>query len=171
MLGFVLSDSFENWLTISRPYMDTGYALAVVGETYGDFADIPRDQAIGTRGMNNGDIALTSYLQALPEANRWRRFPYYDNAVLIERLLDGSIAAAVIWEPALYYATDGDPGMAGIRLASLPFSPRPTQIGIALLAEDIFLRTALDEAIAALVEDGVVAELMARHNLSQPMPQ
>lgn len=167
MLGFVLSDSFEEWLTISRPYMATGYTLAVRGD-YDRFGDIPRDQPIGTRGMNNGDIALIGYLQSLSETNRWRRFPYYDNEVLIERLLDGTVAAAVVWVPALSFATDGDPSSSGIRVLPLPFTPRQTQIGIAMLAEDVFLRTAIDEAIEVLVEDGTVAALMVEHRLALP---
>src|SRR5690606_8111074 len=84
MLGFVLSETFNKWMTISRPYMATDYVLAV-RDDYDGLTDIPRDLPIGTRAMNNGDSALTSYLQSLNAANRWRRFPYYDNEVLIER--------------------------------------------------------------------------------------
>lgn len=165
MLGFVLSNTFEDWLTISRPYLDSRYVLAVRDDAYDSLTDIPVDQAIGTRGMNGGDIALTSYLQALPSDDRWRRFPYFDNRMLMEKLLDGSVAAALMWEPALYYATDGDPAAAGISIAETPFEPRITQLGIAMLAEDVFLRTMIDEAIAALTEDGVIDELLVRHNL------
>lgn len=168
MLGFALSDSLEDWLTISRPYMRAGYVLAVRDDDYDAIADIPLDEAIGTRGMNGGDVALLNYLRALPQDQRWPRYPYFDNQLLVDRLLDGSVAAALVWEPALYYLTDGEPAAAGIGIASMPIEPRPTEIGIAMPAEDVFLRTMIDDAIAALAEDGVIDELLAAHDLAAP---
>ena len=46
---------------------------------------------------------------SLPERSRWQRHAYYNNKVLIDRLLDGTVAAAFVWEPALYRAAGGKP--------------------------------------------------------------
>lgn len=165
MFGFTLSQGYQDYLSITRPYMDTDYALVFRSDQYQRLTDVPLDERIGTRSMNNGDIALTSYLRTLPENQRWRRSVYFDNEILIERLLDGTIGAAVIWKPAVYFATEGDPESAGLRLLPVPFAVAPTQIGLGMLAGDDFVRTSLDEAIAVLVEEGVVAELLARHHL------
>ncbi|MCW5697492.1 MAG: transporter substrate-binding domain-containing protein [Bauldia sp.] len=170
MFGFALAGSYRDWITLSRPYLDTRMVLVVADPAIAGFTDIPRDGAVGTRAMSNGDIALITYLQALPASNRWQRIGYFTNEILLERLRDGTVGGAVMWEPAVHFATEGDPASAGLRILPLPFVPRPTQLGLAMLAEDLFLRTALDEAIAVLVADGAVEALAVEHHL-RPVPQ
>jgi polar amino acid transport system substrate-binding protein len=170
MFGFALAGNYRDWITLSRPYIETHTSLVVADPAITAFGDVPRDRAFGTRAMNNGDMALITYLQALPEDDRWQRIGYFTNALLLERLFDGTVAGAVMWEPAVYFATGGDLASAGLRLLPLPFEPRPTSLGLAMLAEDVFLRTMLDDAIEVLVADGSVEALAIEHHL-RPLPQ
>ena len=74
-----------------------------------------------SRSMSTADNRLASYLRSLPEAKRWVRRPYYNNERVLQKLDDGSTGAALVWEPALYFATEGDPEAAGYRQLPLPF--------------------------------------------------
>ncbi len=166
MFGFALSSGYRDYIMFTRPYMETEYSVVVTSEQYDALTDIPRDERIGTRTMSNGDTALRTYMATLPEDRRWRRSVYFDNEILLERVSDGTIPAAIVWDPAIYYATDGDPEGAGFRLLPLPIDQSPTNIGLTMLAGDNFVRTTIDDAIELLTADGTVHDLMVRHNLA-----
>jgi polar amino acid transport system substrate-binding protein len=104
----------------------------------------------------------------LPERSRWSRFTYYNNKVLIDRLLDGTVAAAFVWEPALYRATGGKPEAAGLRVIPSPFALYETEFGIAVRAHDTFLSAMFGQAIDALRADGTIDRLLAEHDLPAP---
>ncbi len=165
-MGFTLAPGYPSWMIISRPYISTRTVLATIAPTYRKLADIPADRPIGTRMLGIVDNQLIIYLQSLPEKSRWRRFPYFNNKLLIDRLLDHSVDAAFVWEPALYRATNGAPESAGIRLISAPFDLAPTEIGIALRSNDAYLMATLGQAIDSLRSDGTVDALLAAHGLA-----
>jgi ABC-type amino acid transport substrate-binding protein len=105
------------------------------------------------------------YLRSLPESERWRRAPYPWDKLVIDRLLDGTLDTAVIWQPALD-ATDHDPEGAGIRIIdSAPFTPPVLNFGIALRDRNRLIRTMLDQAIVRLIEDGTIARVLEQSDL------
>ena len=167
-LGFTLAaGGYPDWMTFTRGYLRTRFVLAATDQGFNRMGDLPRDQPIGTRSLSQADIHFASFLRSLPEQARWRRFPYPDNAVLVERLLDGTIIAALVWEPALYAATGGNPGNYGVSVISLEPMAEPIylEFGVALREREAFLRTIFDQGIVALIEEGVVEELLDKHDL------
>lgn len=165
MLGYVLSRNAPDWVLLSRPYLSTGNVLVTRNPELKALTDLPLDQTIGSRSLALSDNRLSSYLRALPADKRWVRQPFYDNQKVLDRLNDGRVGAAVIWEPALYFATEGDPEAAGYHLLPLPFPDRRTDIGIATRSNNTYLNGILGEAIAELIADGTLAEMVDRYHL------
>src|SRR5258708_7377636 len=102
------------------------------------------------------DNQLIVYLQSLPEKSRWQRLAYFNNKMLLDRLLDRTVAAAFVWEPALYRATDGDPQSKGIHVIPPPFELSQTELGIRLRSNDAYLATTLGQAIDSMRADGTL---------------
>lgn len=165
IIGYVLSRSVPEWVLLTRPYLSTPSMLIVKDTAINTIEDVPLDQVIGSRSLALSDNRLSSFIRARPEDRRWKRTPYYDNRKLLDRLDDGTVSAAVIWAPALYYATDGDPEAAGYHALPLPFPDNRTQFGIATRSNNTYLNSILGDAIAELVNDGTIAEMSERHNL------
>jgi polar amino acid transport system substrate-binding protein len=164
-MGFLLSPNNPAWLTVTRPYLSARTVLATRGEDSA-LTDLPHGETIGVRMMAAGDNRLIQYLAAQPETESWRRTPYPDNELLLERLADGTIAAGMIWEYGLFGATGGDPAAAGYSYTyDLPFPVDPIEIGIATRSEDSYLNGLLSDAIAALEADGTIDDLLRENGL------
>src|SRR5207244_2854589 len=104
---------------------------------------VPVARPLGTRILGGVDNQVIMYLQSLPEKSRWPRLAYYNNKLLIDRLIDRTVAAAFVWEPALYRATGGKPEAAGLRMIPSPFDLMQTEVGIGLRSHDAFLSVTL----------------------------
>jgi polar amino acid transport system substrate-binding protein len=169
-MGFTLAQGYPEWMTITRPYLTTRTVLATTSPNYRKLADIPLIHPLGTRILSGVDNQITMYLQSLPEKSRWPRLAYYNNKLLIDRLRDGTVAAAFVWEPALYRATGGKPEEAGLHIMPSPFKLFQTELGIALRSHDAFLSVSLGQAIDALQADGTIDRLLAEHVLAAPKP-
>ena len=169
-MGFTLAQGYPEWMTITRPYLTTRTVLVTTSPNYRKLADIPVNRPLGTRILGGVDSQVAMYLQSMPEKSRWQRLAYYNNKVLIDRLLDGTVAAAFVWEPALYRATGGKPEAAGLHIIPSPFEPMQTELGIGLRSHDAFLSTTLGQAIDALRADGTIDRLLAQHGLAVPRP-
>jgi len=167
-MGFTLAPGYPEWMTITRPYLTTRTVLVTTSPQYRKLADIPPTRPLGTRILGGVDNQLILYLQSLPEKSRWQRLSYYNNKLLIDRLLDGTVAAAFVWEPALYRATGGKPQAAGLHIIPSPFELYETELGIALRSHDAFLSVTLGQAIDALRADGTIDRLLAEHGLAPP---
>jgi len=169
IMGFTLAQGYPEWMTLTRPYLVTRTVVATTTPSYRSLADIPVTRPLGTRILGGVDNQVSMYLQSQSERSRWRRNAYYNNKVLIDRLIDGTVAAAFVWEPALYRATDGKLEAAGLRIIPSPFPLYETEIGIAVRSHDMFLSTALGQAIEALRADGTIDKLLVEHGLAAPL--
>jgi len=167
-MGFTLAQGYPEWMTITRPYLVTNTVIATTATNVRKLGDVPVNRPLGTRILGGVDNQVIMYLQSLPEKSRWSRLAYYNNKVLIDRLLDGTVAAAFVWEPALYRATGGKPEAAGVRVIPSPIKLYDTEFGIAVRAHDTFLNTMLGQAIDALRADGTIDRLLAEHGLAAP---
>lgn len=165
--GFnLVSGAGPEWLTYSREYAQTGFVLATTNPAYTKLEDIPRDQGIGARFLSAADLKFLTYLQSLPEAERWRRVNLFNNKILLERLLDGRIAAALIWEPALKAGLKGNPKAEAVRIIPTGnFVPPPIRFGMALRSNDTYLRTLIDEATESLIKDGTIERLLQQYGI------
>ena len=169
-MGFTLAQGYPEWLTITRPYLTTRTVLVTTSQNFRKLSDIPVTRPLGTRILGGVDNQVIMYLQSLPEKSRWPRLAYYNNKLLIDRLFDGTVAAAFVWQPALYRATGGKPEAAGLHTVVSPFEPYETELGIAVRARDAFLSTTLGQAIDALRADGTIDRLLVEHGLAASKP-
>ncbi len=165
-MGYALTGHEPDWLMLTRPYMRSNYVLLVTDPTYSRLEDVPYDRPVGARGMSTIDNRLINFNQARPEAQRWQRHPYYTNDVVMARVQDGTVGAGLVWEPALYFATEGDPEAHGFRIIrNMPFEAPPLEIGIATRSNNTYLNNLLSDAIAALLQDGTIDRLLEAHHL------
>jgi polar amino acid transport system substrate-binding protein len=165
-MGMTLAPGYPGWLIVTRPYVTTRTVLAATSADYHKLADVPASRSLGTRMLGIVDNQLILYLQSLPEKSRWRRIPYFNNKLLLDRLFDRTVAAAFVWEPALYRATNGAPEAAGIHLIPAPFELQPTELGVGLRSNDSFLSATLGQAIDSLRADGTIDQLMVENMLA-----
>src|SRR5215467_8886636 len=165
-MGFTLAQGYPSWLIITRPYLSTRMVLAATSPEVRKLADVPVNRPIGTRMLGVVDNQLIMYLQSLPDKSRWQRLPYFNNKMLLDRLLDQTVAAAFVWEPALFRATSGDPDSKGIHVIPPPFELAETDFGIALRSNDAYLATTLGQAIDSLRSDGTINQLLVEHMLA-----
>lgn len=172
IIGYVLSRTAPEWVRLTRPYLSTSSVLIARDPAIKRLGDLPFEHGIGSRSLSTADNRLASYLRSLPEGKRWVRRPYYNNERVLEKLNEGSIGAALVWEPALYFATKGDPEAAGYHQLPLPFQERRTELAIATRSSNTYLNSILGEAIEELIADGSLAEMIERHHLGpSSLPQ
>ena len=166
-LGFRFEpDALPDWLTISRSYYRASTVLAVADKNVDSLGDLPRDGFVGSRLYTQADYRLIAYMRALPADDRWRRLPYDSSQMLVNHVAAGTLDGAILWSPILYQLTGGDPEAHGIRVASTdPLQFPETAIGIAVRSRNTYLRSLLDEAIIALIEDGVIGEMIEEHGM------
>lgn len=167
-VGFnVVPDTYPTWLALTRPYATVPYTFVVVDERYTALADVPKDRPIGTPIVSVAESAYIAYASVTPATERWQRFPYADEELMLRRLLDGTIEGAFFWEPSLSRALEavGPEGARVRRVATDPVRVPAAMMGVAVLANQDFLLDTLDRSIASLVADGTVAALLERHGI------
>lgn len=168
-MGFTPLSDYPEWLMISPTYLTTHTVLAVRSGEHGSLADIPPSAAIGTRLLSLADSQLAGYIQTLPAAQQWGRTAYPNHEVLIERLMDGSAEAILIWEPALLRYLADHPEAEDVRIIrDLPFTIASNAFALALRSQEDFLNTLLADAIAGLEAAGTIDRLAAEHGLVAP---
>ena len=171
-VGFKLAPfGYPEWMAFTRPYYVTDYVLVTRNPTYESLADVPLDERIGTRFTSQGDTEFVVFLQARSEEDRWGRAPYSDNTILLERLEEGEVDTALVWEPTFTAALGDELDDDEFRIISpAPFREPAVRFGLVLESRDSFLRASLDEAIVALVEDGVIETLLSEYGVPGRAP-
>ncbi len=170
--GFLFSTSqFPNWLTITRPYAIMGFVAATTSPTAATLGDFGSDARIGTKMGSSADLAFIDQAGSRPEQRRFRRVPYPNNQLLIDRLQEGELEAMIIWEPGLAQWSAANPGSDIRIIPADPVRLPRQQFGIVLLQRESFLRSALDDAIVALTQDGTIDRLLAEHGLPGQAPR
>jgi polar amino acid transport system substrate-binding protein len=161
-LGFkLIPDAYPDWMTVTRPYYRASYVLAATNAGWRSLADVPRSQAIGSTMGTSADLRLIQYLQALGQAERWARFPMGTDEGALKALTSGTVGVALVWGPALWALQRNDPALAGVRvIAPSPLPASTMDVGAAVLANESFLRSNVDRAIASLVADGTIQRIL-----------
>lgn len=162
MLGMTVQENspYPEWAVLSRPYVSLPYMLAVKDD-YKALNDIPKSRKLGTALSSMGERVFITWNQQQPKEQRFIRLPYADMDLMTKRVADGSIAGMVIWQPVFAELQKSNPDAAGLH--TIPLAPVPdtvTRVGILIKARDSYLRSQIDAAIDALVEDGTIAAIM-----------
>jgi ABC-type amino acid transport substrate-binding protein len=150
--------------SLTRPYATLPFVLAVANPDWRSLADIPKALRLGTAMASIGEMNYITWAQQQPRTGRWGRLPYADFSLMTSRVLDGTIAGMILWQPALARIQNQRPEAKALRvIANSPIPASETQIGALVSSRNAFLRNQADQAIDALVTDGTIAQLLEKH--------
>jgi len=160
--GFkLLPEVYPDWLTVTRAYYEIGYVFVTANPNWARLGDVPRDQALGPSLATAGDFRLVAYLNAQPANQRWSRYPMPNDAAALKAVIEGRVAAALVWAPSMYELGKSNPEIARLRiLASDPMPEERVSVGAVLLSGEGFLSTSVDQAITTLINDGTIGEIV-----------
>ena len=171
-LGFkLIPDTLPDWLTVTRPYYRTTYVLVAKPGGPASLAELSRDKPIAATLGTAADLRLVQYMMALPAAERWPRYPMATDEAALRSVLSGTAAVALVWAPSFWALQQQDSAIVG--LAAIEPKPLPVtrvEVGAALLGRESYLRNAADQAIGALLADGSLAAILARHRFPGEPP-
>jgi polar amino acid transport system substrate-binding protein len=123
-------------------------------------ADIPADRRLGARVASYGFTAVQRYSATLPQEQRWQILPYGDIDLMVERVVDGTIGGMIIYGPTFAKVMAEQPELD---LHQFPLEPQTSarvNVGGIMLTTNTYLRSYVDEAIIALVEQGTIDQLV-----------
>lgn len=160
-LGFkLLSETYANWVILTRAYYETTYLMVVKNQDWQSLTDIPRDLAVGGVPGSPGDLRLLSYLNSLPQDERWPRHPRGSHEQALDAVNDESLAGALVWAPAYWELQSSRPEYAELSAFEVEGVSLPVGVGAVLLSGNDFLRLSLDDAIRSLVSEGQIGDIL-----------
>lgn len=164
-MGFkLIPQGYPAWVTITRPYYESQYVFVAIDPEIGSLADLSAARSIGARMGSQAHLRLVSYLSALPRADRWRAYPMGTDDLALRSLVDGTVDVALVWAPNLWAWQRRNPADADLRVIDpKPLPPTVLGVGALMLSDETFLRTAVDEAIAALTADGTIGGILEEY--------
>lgn len=164
-LGFKLySNAYPGWLTLTRPYYEARFVVLTPNPEWRALEDVPRDVHIGAVQGTMGDIRFITYNNSLPAAERWQRAPVGRPEEAFDALMNGVVGALIVWEPWWWYLSQQRPELAELAVLDAPVVSEPwIGVGGITLADRTFVRSQVDEAIAALSGDGTIAAILEQH--------
>jgi polar amino acid transport system substrate-binding protein len=164
-MGFkLIPEGYPSWATLTRAYYETQYVFVTADPDIHALADVAPTRPIAATMGTSAHLRLVSYLTALPAEDRWPTYPMGTNDLALESLLNGTVDVALVWAPSLWGKQRQEPAYAGFHVIDpSPLPPTILGVGALMLADETFLRTAVDEAIAALSADGTIAGILERY--------
>ncbi len=164
-MGFkLIPGGYPNWVTLTRAYYETQYVFVTADPDIHALADVAPARPIGATMGTSAHLRLVSYLTALPAEDRWPTYPMGTNALALESLLNGTVDVALVWAPQFWAKQREEPAYADLHVIDPnPLPPTTLGVGALMLADETFLRTAVDEAIAALSKDGTIAGILEKY--------
>lgn len=152
---------FSEAFALTRPYATIPFVFAVSDPDWQSITDIPLDRPLGTAMASRGEMQYITWAQQQPEGESWARFPYPDPNKMATRVLDGTIAGMILWQPALARVRSTMPEAKALRVIdSTPIPAAAVSVGALVSSRNEFLRSEMDQAIDALVADGTIDALM-----------
>lgn len=153
--------------SITRPYATIPFVLAVKDPAWQSLNDIPKDQRLGTAMASMGEMNYIIWAQQRAKPESWVRLPYADPNLMATRVLDGTIAGMIVWQPVLARLQQERPEAAALRvIANSPIPDSEVRVGALVSSRNGFLRSQIDQAIDALVADGTLDALMKQFGYS-----
>jgi polar amino acid transport system substrate-binding protein len=164
-MGFKLIPSgYPDWVTLTRPYDEISYEFVTAKPNLHALADLPPGRPIaGTLGTT-ATIRVSTYSATLPPDKRWPVFPFNADDRALAALLDGTADVAVVWGPSFWDKQQHDPAYAALHVIdSRPLPPTTLGVGGLLLKQNAFMRTQIDQAIAALAANGTIQAILNKY--------
>ncbi len=165
-MGFkLIPQGYPEWVTLTRPYYEADYVFVTADPEVNALADLVPTRAIAATMGTSAHLRLVSYLTALPVQDRWPTFPMGTNDLALQSVLNGTADVALVWAPSFWAMQQSDPAYADLHVVDpTPLPPTTLGVGALMMSNQTFLRTAVDEAIAALTADGTIAEILDTHD-------
>ena len=165
-MGFkLIPGGYPNWVTLSRPYYHAEYVFVTTDPDITSLDSLAPTRPIGPMMGTSAHIRLISYIKTLSAENRWPIYPMGTSEILFKSLLNGKIDVALLWAPTLWAKQLEDSVYSDLHVIEpAPLPPTILGVGALMLADKIFLRTAFDEAINALIEDGTISGILKKFN-------
>ena len=165
-MGFkLIPGGYDNWIILTRSYYQAEYVFVTADPDVLALANLAPTRAIGPMMGTSAHIRLVSYIKALPAEDRWPIYPMGTSELLFKSLLNGKIDVGLVWAPTFWAKQLQDPVYAKLHVIDpTPLPPTILGVGALMLADKMFLRTAFDEAITALIEDGTIAGILEKFN-------
>ncbi len=111
-LGFkLIPDAYPDWLTITRGYYRASYVFVTADANWRSLADVPLAKTIGGTIGTSADIRLMQYLNALKPAERWPHYPVASDEAALRDVVEGKLAAALVWAPSFWGLQKSDPAL------------------------------------------------------------
>lgn len=147
--------------TVTRPYIGYSYMLLASDENIKTIEDIPYGSWIGGQLGSYGDYLLNLLINVRPNNKTWKRLPYGDNNLMMNRVLDGTAKAAVIFGPSwrTLSQTRDDIDLFH-ELPIIPELNAEANIGAIMSSAQTFMRQEVDKAITDMVADGTIERLV-----------
>src|SRR6202051_4492758 len=109
-LGFkLIPDAYPDWLIITRGYYRGAYVFVTADADWKSLADVPLSRVIGGTIGTSADIRLMQYLTALKPAERWTHYPVASDEAALRDVVEGKLAAALVWAPSFWGLPDFEP--------------------------------------------------------------
>lgn len=172
-MGFkLIPQGYGDWAMLTRPYYESEYVFVSRDPGIERLGDLPPGRPIGATLGTSAHMRLVSYVVALPAESRWPAFPIGTSNQTLDALRDGTVDLALVWAPSFWARKRSDPDFADYRIISSdPLPPTALGVGGLLLSNQTFLRTAIDEAIAALTADGTIGRILEAYDFpAEPIP-
>lgn len=160
--------TYPEWLITTAPYLDTGFVLVTTDSNMTSLEQVPYGSRVGTQLGSAPNSRFLNLVSNRPAGQSWRRIPYPDNEILLERVSDGTVDAALVWEPAVAAVADPDLHV------SHDLQPLPrvsASFVITMMSGDAYLQSALDAAIAAMIADGSLQDLITGSDVPANVPR
>lgn len=155
---------FSEAFALTRPYATIPFVFAVADPDWQSLGDIPKDLRLGTAMASMGELNYIGWAQQQPDGQSWVRYPYADPSKMTTRVLDGTIAGMILWQPVLARLLAERPDASALRVIdSAPVPETAISVGALVSSRNGFLRSQMDQAIDALVADGTIAALLEKH--------
>lgn len=155
---------FSEAFALTRPYATIPFVFAVADPQFQSLGDIPKDRPLGTAMASLGEMTYITWAQQQGDGQSWVRYPYADASKMATRVLDGTIAGMVLWQPALARLVSERTDAAALRVIDpAPVPQASVSVGALVSSRNGFLRSQMDQAIAALAADGTIDALLAKH--------
>jgi polar amino acid transport system substrate-binding protein len=164
-MGFkLIPQGYGNWVTLTRAYYETRYDFVTGDPDINALADLAPGHPIAATMGTMAHIRLVSYLTALPADDRWPTYPMGTNDLALESLLNGTADVALVWAPSLWAKQRENAAYGDLRaIDPKPLPATTLGVGALLLSDETFLRTSVDEAIAALISDGTIQSILDKY--------
>lgn len=161
-VGFRLyADTYPEWLITTRGFYESRFVLVAADPAWTTLDDVPVDVPIGVVQGTLGDIRFLLANNAQPADRRRPRVPLGEPHLAFDALLAGSVGALLVWEPWWWWLGRQREDIAALHVVEAPSISEPgTGVGAVLLSNRTFIRSSVDEAIGALLEDGTIHAIL-----------